>query len=359
MEIFSANQYPGEEIIENNSLFSIRVRNSKFQINYPARDSTFVLFIFICPLFSSSNLNFYPHRGEEPLHSSNCRRAPFFILPNEHLIKPAYFVRKRRVYFGYQVIAATSEPVHLTLKLTIRPLRIQPQLPRAELAQLLLFNSSGSIEPVIAKTIVVIHPKNVTSVKNYRDKRTLVPFPLPFMQSPSLYRHRLDQGINSWYALKIAIGNMDTLFHGRYDSLPDRFYPTPSFSFNVMPQLSHSTLTYLVSQFEKGDNLVFEKGITGFLSEFRVLKEIGTQTEHLPGLELLQMQTHPDEVNPPTGEVEATETIEPSDETGGPGVVEPSEEIGQLEALDLFGSNFDSLLTQDTSITTDQVIKTY
>ncbi len=49
-------------------------------------------------------------------------------------------------------------------------------------------------------------------------------------------------------------------------------------------------------------------------------------------------QTHPDEVNTPTGEVEATETIEPSDETGGPGVVEPSEEIGQFEALDLFGN---------------------
>jgi hypothetical protein len=302
MEIFSANQYPGEEIIENNSLFSIRVRNAKFQVSYPARDSSLVLFIFICPLFSSSNLNFYPQRGEEPLHSSNCRRAPFFILPSEHLIKPAYFVRKRRVYFGYQVIAATSEPIHLTLKLTIRPLRIQQQLPRVELAQILLFNSSGSIEPVIAKTIVVIHPKNITSVRNYRDRCTLVPFPLPFIQFPSLYRHRFDQGINSWYALYISIGNMDTLFHGRFDLLPNRFYPTPSFSFNIMPQLSHSTMTYLVSKFEKGDNFLFEKGITGFLSEFKVLKEMGTQTEHLPGLELLLRQTHSDEVDEPTEE---------------------------------------------------------
>jgi len=300
MDIKTPNEFPGEEILVNNSTFSASIETLPFKISYMLQYNHCVLYLFLCPIFMLplDNPNILPE--EAPLTSSNPRRAPFFILPGNYQTLPVYLVHKGVAHYGFQILYQGKNPLRINIKLTVKPKTPSGNLARLELAQLLVFKHDGKMDPHVIKTIVIMHPPNVHSVRNFRDRRPNLVSPLPYIQSPVPYRYRLNLFAENRYRQLVSFGDLETIYFGKYRSGWDEAYSIPLWTFDLPPRLPPNVINFLIRQYIAGDAFVFTKNLLSYILKTEphaiTLQNQSTQTEQADTTEVgLQTDSFPGE----------------------------------------------------------------
>ena len=257
MDIHSKNNYPGEDIINNDSHFTMQINPKPKPTTY-FTPAWYSFYIFICPLFKFSNI---------PLTSSGSHEAPFGIIAHGKRIFPAYFVHKSRIHYGFQIIAPRQETLDLQIKLSLRPLLSIGKYHRYELVQILLFNNKGTLKPLDVKTLIIYHAPNLYRIHNALDKyRPEVVHPLPHFQSPihsyGFTENRL-RGLQ--HPELITIGNLDQLLIGQPLNYAHHIIPIPKDFFQFTPQLSFPATKYLQKLYETESSHWFAEPLPAIL----------------------------------------------------------------------------------------------
>ena len=242
MDIHSKNNYPGEDIIHNDSHFTMRINPQPKPTTYVTQ-AWFSFYIFMCPLFKFSNI---------PLTSSGSHEAPFGILAYGKRIFPAYFIHKGRIHYGFQIMTTKHETLDLQLKLSLRPLLSIGKYHRYELVQMLLFNNKGTLKPLDVKTLVIYHTPTLFRIHNGLDKyRPEIFHPIPYFQSPiHSYGFTENRIRGLQHPELITIGSLEQLLVGEPFDYAHQIFPLPHEFFQFLPQLSFPATKYLRKSYQ-------------------------------------------------------------------------------------------------------------
>ena len=239
MEIQSQNEHPGDDIVVNNSRFSLKFNPTPFDTT--STDNAVInccIFIFLCPVFLHSS---------SPFLSVDPNKAPFFIQSSHLKFKPAFFVYKGQVHLGYQVFLHRWAHIKLKIQLCIAQPSSSNSDPQFGLAQLFLFNNDGDFRPIDVRTIIIFYPAQIETVIKPDDPyRVPLRYPLPFYQSPQLYfetRFNMRKMINSTL---LTIGTENHLLTGIPETPCNQVRSITGETLGILPQISHPAKRYLL-----------------------------------------------------------------------------------------------------------------
>ncbi len=235
MEIHSQNDHPGDEILDNQEQFLLRLKSQPLNVSMRKQRIKSYLYIFICPFFLFD---------DEPLSSLPNSTAPFCMESLYHKTWPAYLIFKGKVHLGVQILR-THHEVDVLLRLAIRTPRCANQSFRYEMAQVLLFDNSGSFKPLDIKTIIIHHDFNALVVLNTGEAiRPPLVMPLPYFQSP-MPQEIVNPREPAVSPSLITVGNSDFLYIGTCGSLPIHHTSVLNDFLTFLPQISHTAKIYL------------------------------------------------------------------------------------------------------------------
>ena len=239
MEIQSQNEHPGEDVVVNNSLFTIRFNPTPFNTTNTDRSViNCALFLFICPVFLHSYT---------PLASFNPTKAPFSLHSKYLKFKPAYFVYKGEVHFGYQVYLHRWAPVKLKVQLCIKSPSSSNNVNHFELAQLMVFDNEGDLRPIDVRTIVIFHPTQIENPIEPDDPHRIpLRYPLPYYQSPQLYTNVRINARKIYHSTNLTIGSETHLLTGLPDTACTEIRSITGETLGFVPQISHPAKRYLL-----------------------------------------------------------------------------------------------------------------
>lgn len=240
LEVHSQNELPGSDILSNREQFRLKIETPPTNKFRRKKRSPTCFYLFICPIFLHSS---------DPLTSLPKTSAPFCIESLFLKIKPAYLVYKGEVHLGIQLQKMPRE-LDILVRLAVRTPKSIDQSYRYELAQILLFDNSGSLAPADVKTIVISHdPKDLAVINTGDVPRAPITTPLPYFQSPQLQNLDEDPLEPSTNPTMINLGDMDNVYAGLHDFLPFRQAPILGELYAFPPLISYPAKLYFAPLF--------------------------------------------------------------------------------------------------------------
>ncbi len=255
LELRSQNEHPGNDILSNRDQFKIKIEtplSTKFD-RKKCRAS--YIYLFICPIFGYN---------DAPFTTLPITAAPFCVETPFLKTKPAYMVYKGKVHLGIQIQKIPME-IDILIRLAVRTPQYLQQRYRYELAQIILFDNTGSFVPLNVKTIVIYHnPKDLVIINTGEPPRPQLMYPLPYFQSPLLQiSGETDPIVNPTI---IKLGDPNYIYSGLHDFFPYQKSSIIGEYFAFPPQLSYPAKAHLFALLQTDTDYWFKDSLVQMLA---------------------------------------------------------------------------------------------